>query len=82
MTVPLDDVNDIRRWTRRASRGRRSRGVAGIKYFDGEVTPEKLGYSFYADRNSPALSDTVILNGTYLCIVSEVTPPTSPPTAS
>lgn len=60
--------------TCRPPRRRQGRGGAGIKYFDGEVTPEKLGYSFYADRNSLALSDTVILNDTYLCVVSEVAP--------
>lgn len=49
-------------------------GGAGIKYFDGEVTPDTLGYTFYADQGSLIAGDTVILNGTYLCTVTEVTP--------
>lgn len=49
-------------------------GGAGVKYFDGEVAPDTLGYTFNADRGSLAMGDTVILNGTYLCTVTEVTP--------
>lgn len=49
-------------------------GGAGVKYFDGEVAPDTLGYTFYADQGSLIAGDTVILNGTYLCTVSEVTP--------
>lgn len=38
------------------------------------MTPEKLGYSFNADLDSLAMGDTVVLNGTHLCVISKVTP--------